>query len=399
MDFRQSVLGEIANRSSRHVTSIDVGLLIRRLILFDRVIVRSYRLRELPLLIKVFGKSGIQELLNSGALKLCCEFATVITDIHRNGKRSTAPEHFTFGMVDLANREAELSKQLALLQRVPGLKNSERAQIEKLVWDSMVRPPVTFGADLLKQVDTDLRSNSTLLRAAIFEQLRKLPNWDDRASENVEIKVEEPEPRIFHVKTSIARQFGLSGEDAHSLLQRSMTGVTNLNQRLAEMIAYTAMTGFLESEAPLLFGKLVGLLAPQNPRLAEQQLERIIEIAELPDFKSGQRVDVQRLMKIRESPECRDFRDWLPSAENITDSEIRKMTNGVRSKLADLAGTPGGKVIRLAATTVIGLIPVAGLALGAAAGLVDSFLVERVLPRSGVVAFLNDLYPSLFVPG
>lgn len=65
MDVRQAVLGEIAIRSGREVAFIDVGVLVRRLILFDKVIVRSYRLRELPLLVRTFGKTGIQELLNS----------------------------------------------------------------------------------------------------------------------------------------------------------------------------------------------------------------------------------------------------------------------------------------------------------------------------------------------
>jgi hypothetical protein len=394
VDFRQAVLGEIATRSGQHITSIDVGLLVRRLILFDRVIVKSYRLHEVPLLAKVFGKSGIQELLNSGILKLSSEFTTIITDIHRNGQRFAPPEHFTFGIVDAANREADLSKELSRLQRVPGLKNRERTQIEELVWKSMVRPPPTFGAEMLKQVDADLRANSPLLQAAILEQLRTLPNRGNLTPDEVEITVEEPSTRMFHVKTSISSQFGLTAEDTHSLLQRSVTGVVNLDHRLAEMSAYTAMTGFLENEAPLLFGKLVGLFAPQNPKLAERQFERVIEIAELPDFKSGQRVDVQRLMKIRDSPECRDFRDWLPNAEDMSEAEIRKMTKGVRNKLADLAGSPGGKFIRLAATTAIGL---AGLPFGVAAGAVDSFLVDRVLPQSGVVAFLNELYPSLFI--
>ncbi len=224
MDFRQAVLGEIARPSGQHVTSIDEGLLIRRLILFDRVIVKSHHLRELPLLVKMFGKTGIQEMFDSGILKLSSEFTTIITDVHRNGQRSVPPEHFTFGIVDAANREAILSKGLAHLQRVPGLKNRERAHIEELVLKSMVRPPATFGADLLKQVDTDLRTNSPLLHASILEQLRILPNRKDLTPGKVEISVEEPGQRVFHIKTSIESQFELTAEETHSLLQRSITG-------------------------------------------------------------------------------------------------------------------------------------------------------------------------------
>jgi hypothetical protein len=117
----------------------------------------------------------------------------------------------------------------------------------------------------------------------------------------------------------------------------------------------------------------------------------------VPDFKPGQRVDVERLLKVRESAECREFREWLSSAENMSDAQIKEMVASIRSKIASLAGSTTGKVLRFATTTGVGLIPVVGPIAGAAAGAIDSFLVDRVLPRSGVVAFLSETYPSLFV--
>jgi hypothetical protein len=396
LDVRQAVLGEIAIRSGWEVASIDVGALIRRLILFDRVIVRSFRLREIPLLVRTFGKTGIQELLHSGVLKFCCEFTCVICDIHQNGIRSVPAEHFTFGIVDAKDRDGVLRKELRGLQSVAGLKNSERDAIEQAVWTSLVRPPGTFGADLLQQIDTDLRTNSPSLKTGILDELRREFVSLDLADRMLEINVEEPQERVFNIKTTIRRDFGLSPEKTHLLLQRSVIAVSNLNQRLAEMAAYSALTGFLESEAPLLFGKLAGILAPQNPSIAEEQFKRVIEVADVPDFKPGQKVDVEKLMKIRESAECRDFRGWLSTVQDISDAEIRNVAGGMKNKLASLAGSFGGKAVRLAATTLIGIVP-GGLVLGSAAGAIDSFLVDRVLPRSGILAFLADVYPSLFI--
>lgn len=396
MDIRQTVLGEIAIRSGQELASIDLGVLIRRLILFDRVVVKSFRLRELPLLVRAFGKAGIQELLASGVLRLNCEFTSIITDIHLNGVRSEPPAHFTFGIATAADRDGDLRKELLRLQSVTGLKNNERNAIEQAVWNSLVRPPETFGTDLLRQVDVDLRTNSPALRAGILDQLRAGPGQAGLTGSPLEIQVDEPRERVFHIKTGIAKDFGLSPEQAHLLLQRSVTAVVNLNHRLAEMEAYSALTGFLESEAPLLFGKLAGIISPQNPTPAEEQFKRVIEVAEVPDFKPGQKIDVEKLMKIRDSAECRDFRRWLSTAEDISDDEIRAQAGGMRNKLASLTGSSGGKAFRLAATTLIGNIPVAGLVLGPAAGAVDSFLVDRVLPKSGIFAFLTDMYPSLF---
>lgn len=292
--------------------------------------------------------------------------------------------------------QAGLRKELLRLQSVTGLKNNERNTIEEAVWRSLVRPPETFGTDLLRQVDVDLRTNSPALRAGILDQLSAGSRQVGLASSPLEIQVDEPRERVFHIKTGIVKDFGLSPEETHLLLQRSVTAVVNLNLRLAEMEAYSALTGFLENEAPLLFGKLAGIISPQNPTPAEEQFKRIIEVAEVPDFKPGQKIDVEKLMKIRDSAECRDFRRWLFTAEDISDDEIRAQAGGMRNKLASLTGSSGGKVVRLAATTLIGNIPVAGLLLGPAAGAVDSFLVDRVLPQSGIFAFLTDQYPSLF---
>ena len=163
------------------------------------------------------------------------------------------------------------------------------------------------------------------------------------------------------------------------------------------MQAYSAITGFLDTEAPLLFGKFSSLVAPLNPAAAEKQFERVIELAELPDFSPGQKVDVQKLLKARDSAECREFREWLSNLDSASDAGIKEMVASLRSKMASIAASPGGKLMRLAATTGIGLIPGVGLIAGAAAGAIDSFLVDKVLPRSGIVAFLTETYPSLFV--
>ncbi|MGO8719556.1 MAG: hypothetical protein ACLQMO_10095 [Acidobacteriaceae bacterium] len=397
MEVRQSVLGEIAIRSGQHLTSVDLGALIRQLVLFDRVIVKSFRLRELRLLVRTFGKKGIQELLSSGALKFCCEFTGLVADFKLNGVRTLPADHFTFGIADAAHRDDDLRKELRALQSVPDLKNNERDAIEEALWNSLIRPPNTFGTDILGQLDSDLRTNSPSLQAAILNQMHEQNIGSGDAGDHPLVSVEETQERVFHIKTNILQDFGLSPEETHLLLQRSVTAVANLNQRLAEMEAYASLTGFLESEAPLLFGKIAGIIAPQNPKIAEDQFQRVIGIADIPDFKPGQRVDVEKLMEIRESAECRDFRGWLSTAKNISDAAIHDMAAGMKNKVATLAGGTGGRVLRFAATTLVGLIPGAGLVLGPAASAIDSFLVERVLPRSGILAFLTDMYPSLFV--
>jgi len=45
---------------------------------------------------------------------------------------------------------------------------------------------------------------------------------------------------------------------------------------------------------------------------------------------------------------------------------------------------------------MVGIIPVTGQILGPALDALDTFLLEKVLPESGVLMFVNDLYPSIF---
>jgi hypothetical protein len=216
------------------------------------------------------------------------------------------------------------------------------------------------------------------------------------SSRDFDLRVDEYEPRNFRIETPFAKDLGLDSSKIHEILQSAVTSVANLNHRLFEMIEFSALTGFRESDAPILFGKLAGLISPQNPSVAEEQFKRVIEIADVPDDEPHQRVKVDELLKIRESDECRAFRDWLSNAGNLSDTEIRDMTHGIRNKLSSLAQSEGGKALRLLATTGLGNVPVAGLFLGPASSFVDSFLVDHALKQSAVLAFLSDSYPSLF---
>jgi len=396
MNIRQSVLGPVAAHSGKHVIDVDIGSLVRRLILFDRSIVKSIRLREVPILVRTFRKSGFSELVSSGLLRFACDATSLIVDVHRGGIRDPPPNYFSFGIAAARVDESTLRSELAGLQGIPGLRNNDRSALEDVALSSLATLPGTYGQDLLNQFDSDIRTNIPALKLAIVERLKSERATLNLPLADLQVEVEETSHRVFHIKTSLTSH-GFTPDRSHALLQSSLLAISSLDQRLADMQAYSAITGFLDHEAPLLFGRLSSVMAPLNPNRAEEQFERVIELADVPDFKPGQRVDVERLLKVRESAECREFREWLSSAENMSDAQIKEMVASIRSKIASLAGSTTGKVLRFATTTGVGLIPVVGPIAGAAAGAIDSFLVDRVLPRSGVVAFLSETYPSLFV--
>lgn len=393
MDIRQSVFGEIAIRSGGQVTGADIGALIRRLLLFETVIVRSVRLRELPFLVRAFGKHGFIELLNSGLLKIVCEWTVISTNLEVDGFRALPPCNFSFGIVDIANREDVLRQELRSLQSVSGLKNTERTLIEDYVVSHLLRPQQEYGNQLKAQVESDVRRVSPVLRAAIGKELQAR---SETPVECFTLDVEETRSCVFHILTDLQKMLGLSSQSEHDILQMAVGAVANLNHRIADMEAYSAITGFAESEAPLLFGKLAGVISPQNPRSVEGQFARVITIADLPEFNLGRGIDVGRILKARESAECREFRAWLAGLAQATDQQIAEMVSGFKNRVAVGLGSGIGKALRFATTTGLGLIPGLGLIAGPVAGALDAFLLERAFPTSGVLAFLTDTYPSLF---
>ena len=396
MHVRQAVLGHISTPSGCHLASVDVGSLIRRLILFDKVIVRSFRLKEVPLLVRTFGVDGFSSLLELGLLCFSCGVTTVILEASSNGVRHLPLNHFSFATAYLNDLDATLRSELRSLQSISGLKNEKRASLEETIWNSLAREPATYRQDLLDQIDRDFRTSTPALKVALIDSVRKELGGRDLKETEVKMSVEETSNRIFHIRNTLPESFGFSPEQTHLVLQHAAGAVANLDQRLADMQAHSAITGFLDGEASMLFGKLAGIIAPMNPQIAESQFERVIELADIPDFKEGQRVKVESLLKVRDSAECREFREWLSTLDTISDEDLKQMVASIRSKMAILASSTGGKLVRLATTTGLGLIPGIGLAAGVAASAIDSFLVDRVLPKSGVVAFLTQTYPSLF---
>ena len=101
---------------------------------------------------------------------------------------------------------------------------------------------------------------------------------------------------------------------------------------------------------------------------------------------------MKKLLEIRNDPEALEFRAWLPDIDKLSDSEIHDRISSFRAKLGLKAQTGIGKTVRLLVTSVAGIIPPFGWALGA----LDQFAWDRFASRSGIAAFVHESYPSIF---
>jgi hypothetical protein len=381
--------------SGPDIVGVDLNGLLGKLILFDTVILKSARLKEIPFLVRALGFEGTMELLTSRALNIYCEAITLIEDVRVNECRQLPIGQYNFGRVDIADHRKYIHDGL---QRIHGIERLTLKQVQKLkraVAARLVRPEPNFGEKMTDQFDRDLRSGSPVIHRAVALALR------ERAGTVVpdfSFKLNEVRDRVFQAETNLFELAPLSREDTNQLIQSGLAAIGKLNHRLAEMASVSALSGFSEKEIVLFEDKLEFLARAFNPSVPEAQFRRVLDLAGFPEFRVGEGsgVNIARLLEVRQTRECAEFRDWVATIETASDAGIRERIRSVRSRLASFIHSSKGKTARLLACAGIGAVPFVGAAAGLSAGFADSFLVDRLLPESGVVSFISRLYPSVF---
>jgi hypothetical protein len=158
---------------------------------------------------------------------------------------------------------------------------------------------------------------------------------------------------------------------------------------------YSALSGYRDEELPLFRHKLDFLAEATSSQTRESTFQRVLDIAGLPEFSTHDAINVDKLLKARESTEAQEFREWLGTIGRADEKEIKERVEGLRVRVGLAIGGTVGKVVRCLVTTGLGFVP--GQEVHAAAlTLIDQFLLDKLLPRSGVAAFVHELYPSLF---
>jgi hypothetical protein len=160
------------------------------------------------------------------------------------------------------------------------------------------------------------------------------------------------------------------------------------------MMAHSALSGTSAEDLPLLQGKLsmvADLVASSNH---EHRFARVLDIAGLPAPSTGNwKIDAEKLLRIRESDECRAFRDWLSRSDSLPDVELKERLAGLNGRIRQAVNSKLGKTVRFVISNGLGLLgPVTGLTVSA----VDSFILERLAPKDAVLAFLSESYQPLF---
>lgn len=76
---------------------------------------------------------------------------------------------------------------------------------------------------------------------------------------------------------------------------------------------------------------------------------------------------------------------------------MKDRIRGLNARISHAINSTPGKALRLLVSTGLSFVPHTAGMVGIGASIVDTLIVERLAPRDAVVAFLSDLYPSVFI--
>ena len=129
--------------------------------------------------------------------------------------------------------------------------------------------------------------------------------------------------------------------------------------------------------------------------IVPENFEKILHLNKLPDFKrelQEGRLKMADIIKLRESSAFNDFSQWLR-----TNSETN---NDIAQEFIELVKNPASnslkwKLIRLISTTGLGALPVVGGILGLGAGILDTFIVDKIVDRHEPTVFIENIHKKI----
>jgi hypothetical protein len=384
----------------------DPGALLLRMILFEENIIDSTYLKELPYFIESLGVEQVILLLNEGNIRIKCDSRT----LGDYGGKQAFPKPRRGDLWTLGTYKIDLGWNVdpgrwfrgATSDLLAGLRLPDKTadQLESAVTEHSAMLPPDFGRAAIAQFARDVENgNHEIFRRSLSHVLEVELGLAAADADKVKVEVEPTGGGACNVATNLDSLRVPWGQQ-YDLVRTALFGVGSLYMRLEEMRSLQAISGFQPAEMPL-FDSKVDLLADQIlPETQDRRFRRVVSIIGLPDFseaiRAGQKINLEPILKMRNSADSQQFRAWLRTLDEATEEEIRDQVASLRAKAAKIAESAPGRIIRFGTVTGAGFIPVVGLPLGIGLGAIDSFVVDRLLGEPGPVAFLSRHYKSIF---
>jgi hypothetical protein len=403
VEIRRRILAGIALADERRITGIDVPELLRHLLLFEGVTIRSGRIIDLGHLVRLLGLDDAMAIIRASGVRILCDPATLVRAGEpriRIGQHGVLRlERLDYGIIRAGNYSGWLDSGFREAVSIAGLTAGRAKKFENVVRGHLIAEDPRALELALENARRDLLSVSLATRASLDVALRRRCGVSIPALGSYALEIHHEEGRGYVAETDLAAVSGLPPEAVAAAVNDGLLGAVGINSVLDDIRAHEAMVGIQPDDLPVLNEKLASLAAQFDSDVQAGRLTRVVNAVHLPDVtleSDAVRVNIRRLLEVRESDECRAFRDWLWTSDTIADSEIQERFSGVRVKLGSLIRSGPGKAVRWVLGTGIGLIPGVGAVAGVAASVLDTFVAERVLPTRGALSFLGEQYQSIF---
>jgi hypothetical protein len=180
-----------------------------------------------------------------------------------------------------------------------------------------------------------------------------------------------------------------------------LLGAGAVDQRFLVMGATESVSGFRDDERPVVESRFPGPWAWSglSGDAQEARFQRVVSIGgwpDLSDLPAGESINIGRVLRIRDSADCREMRKWLREIESESDAEISERLFSFREGLAAATHTKSRTAVRFVLVTLMGWLPGIGPLAGLAATAADRVIFEKLIGRPGPATFLGHSYTSIF---
>jgi hypothetical protein len=250
------------------------------------------------------------------------------------------------------DRRPQIDQHLAAINELSGLTAKQSKRIRKLTGERIVKPGTDAGTAALEQLKMDCEAANPVLKLATATAAQRELGLTIKPGE-FGLRIEQINDHEWRSESTLQRQFDLTNEQVHEVVQRGLLGVGQLNLRLEQMETYSALSGFRRNEIPLIDEKLRFLARQLDPETQEQRFDRVVSLVGLPDVDPDpgvSDVDLRRLLEITVDPKVVAFRHWIRGIDVLDDDEVASEIRKIRDMLGEAVRSKAGKAVRFGVT-------------------------------------------------
>jgi hypothetical protein len=371
-------------------SNVDVGLLIERLLLFDKFIMETRRLHELPVLCKIIGLDDTIRILNSGALQfhfnprpVAC--INTCSGYFKGAHGLDIIPGIDFRYTNLTYRDKILSDNLSQTITKLELKGRKARLLHELVSEKII-PPISDEGRIAQGIITEtIYSDIGLVKKGMAKTIKAkigiIINPDE-----FEMSVHQDEKGAVFT-TDLMQKLNIDETTMRDILSRGSFLASPLAHGLEILKLHNAAIDLSPNDLIMANTTNAILLGDTTPYVT--RLRRLLKLANLitpSEPGINPHFNIRKLIQIRKTPECKAFRELVIDSNSKSDEELLDYFSDIRAR--------AGSFVAWDWLKYLGYLPLPyRLALPSTILLK---LKNRFFPVDEARLFLDKQYPSIF---